>query len=132
LLSQFSKLVCLASACVWFGQLMQLEIFAPSVRSTTGNNSRNEVVLLCTIVFVMLASLAASKQHNENYPIETHSIVVMWTIFLTVGCCIMVVAICCRPFKLRTQFSRRFCSGLTHLYLQGQFYFNSSSAISKQ
>jgi hypothetical protein len=98
LAGHFTKLVFLATSCVWFGKLINLPIFS-RYRTNTTNHSSHEVVVVCTIVFVMTASLAVSKQHDVAKSMQTHSIIMIWAIMLTIAYCIMVVLICSRPFR---------------------------------
>ena len=97
-MGHLTKLVFLITSCVWFGRLLDLRIF--SYKSTTLPNSKNEVVVVGTIISVMVAALAVSKQHYHS--MHVHSIAMLWAIWLTVGCCIIVVAVCSRPFKVDT------------------------------
>jgi hypothetical protein len=116
--SHLTKLVALVTSCVWFGKLFELKIFSALKTDKASINSRNEMVFVCTVILVMMAALATSKQHNYNHSrtnstesLETHSVVMMWTILLTIGGCITVALACCRPFEVN-QISRNVLDSL--------------------
>jgi hypothetical protein len=104
LVGHFSKLVYLGTSCVWFGKLTRSQLWVYT--SGAYETSRNELLLLGTVVGVLLGVMCVSKRHEYH---TTHSVVMLEGLLVTAVACAFTVLLSCKPFTKNTTTSLFLC-----------------------